>query len=63
LAIEQLHSYGFIYQDLKTENLLMDEDGYLKLSDFSNVNHLKGNEKSSFQGENHEYLGIVFIYS
>jgi len=34
LAFEYMHSKGIIYRDLKPENLLLDEKGYLKITDF-----------------------------
>ncbi|PNF27171.1 hypothetical protein B7P43_G07842 [Cryptotermes secundus] len=34
LALEQLHKIGVIYRDLKPENLLIDKEGHLILTDF-----------------------------
>jgi serine/threonine protein kinase len=34
LALEYLHSRGIIHRDLKPDNLLIDQEGHIKLTDF-----------------------------
>ena len=34
LAVDELHKKGFMHRDLKLENIMMEQNGYLKIIDF-----------------------------
>ena len=42
LVLEHLHTKGIIYRDLKPENLVLDKDGYIKVTDFGFAKEVDG---------------------
>lgn len=58
-----LHSIGFVYRDLKPENLLLDHLGYLKITDMGFAKLLKPGERTYTLCGTPEYLAPEIISS
>ncbi|KAL4453022.1 hypothetical protein ABPG73_002307 [Tetrahymena malaccensis] len=57
LAIEHLHSLNIIYRDLKPENVMIDFEGYIRITDFGlSKNNINDHEKTYSVCGTPEYL-------
>lgn len=61
LALDYLHKNNIVYRDLKPENVILDEDGHIKLIDFGLAEDIGITRKSSEVCGTSEYLAPEII--
>ena len=61
MAVGYLHSKGIMHRDLKLENILVDETGYLKIIDYGLAKTLQENQTSKTFCGTPEYLAPEMV--
>ena len=61
IAIGYLHMKGIVHRDLKLENILVDEDGYIKIIDYGLAKMLGDNEEAQSFCGTPEYLAPEMV--
>ena len=58
-----IHAQGYVYRDLKPENLLIDKDGHIRICDFGFAKKLKRGQKTQTLCGTPEYLAPELVLS
>ena len=61
LGIGHLHSKKIVHRDLKTENVLIGKDGYLKIIDYGVARKMEPDEDAMTYGGTEDYMAPEMI--
>ena len=61
MGVGELHSKGIMHRDLKLENILIDDKGYVKLIDYGLAKILQGDELAMSYCGTPEYLSPEMV--
>lgn len=59
LAIESVHKMGFIHRDIKPDNILIDLDGHIKLTDFGLCTGFRWTHNSKYYQKGEVFMALL----